>query len=85
MTPNSPIGRQIRISRTANEAGLGICMPKALEIKSGSSVWFTKNSEELRRGHHDAGTNVHPGPAKPQPEHYNNIIKNTLSPELLGE
>jgi hypothetical protein len=31
------------------------------------------------------GTNVHPGPAKPQPVYYKSIIENPLSMALLGE
>jgi hypothetical protein len=37
------------------------------------------------RGHHDGGTNVHPGLAKPDSVYYRSIIENPLSLALLGK
>jgi hypothetical protein len=36
-------------------------------------------------GHHGGGTNVHPGPAKPDPVQNRRIIENPRSLMLLGE
>jgi hypothetical protein len=39
---------------------------------------------ETMWGHHGGGTNVHPGPAKPEPVYYISITENPLSLALLG-
>jgi hypothetical protein len=71
--------------RWETEPGFGICVPRALEIRSRFSCWSTKMRfhEQVRWGHHGGGTKVDPGPAKAQPVYYRSI--DPLSLTLLGE
>jgi hypothetical protein len=79
--------RKSRPARRETEPGVGFSAKFAAEIKSRFSYVSTqiRFHEQLRWGHHGGGTNAHPGPAKPQPVYYRNIIENPLSLALLGE
>jgi hypothetical protein len=79
--------KKSHFARRATKPGFGICVQRALEIRSRFALWSTKLRfrEQLRWGHHDGGTNVDPSLAKAQPAHYRSIIENPLSLTLLGE
>jgi hypothetical protein len=54
----------------------------SIDVKRGPQKFdFTSNSG----GHHGGGTNVHPGPAKPDSVCYRSTVENPLSQALLGE
>ena len=79
--------RMSRFARRETEPGFAICTPSALEIRSRFSFRSTnmRFHEQCRSGHHDGGIQVPPGPAKPEPVYYRNIIENSPSLTELGE